>query len=145
MVRVLEDKAFLPGDYVVRVGEAYRLAFCCALMHRILYYIILYYIGLYYILLYNMYIILYYLYFIISYYNYNYIIEGFFKRPPQVADEMYFISKGEVSVLVPKDRSDGSGPFLFLAPRAKAEVEEAIQLPLRTRETGWKWSRDCIE
>lgn len=57
MVRVLEDKAFLPGDYVVRVGE--------------------------------------------------------------VADEMYFISKGEVSVLVPKDRS-------------KAEVEEAIQLPLRT-------------
>ncbi|CAE7566238.1 HCN2 [Symbiodinium natans] len=58
VVRVLEDKAFLPGDYVVRVGE--------------------------------------------------------------VADEMYFISKGEVSVLVAQGKSK--------------EVEDAIQLPIRKRE-----------
>jgi len=58
VVRVLEDKAFLPGDYVVRVGE--------------------------------------------------------------VADEMYFISKGEVSVLVAQGKSK--------------DVEDAIQLPMRKRE-----------
>lgn len=58
VVRVLEDKAFLPGDYVVRVGE--------------------------------------------------------------VADEMYFISKGEVSVLVSKGKSK--------------EVEDAIALPDRKRK-----------
>ena len=58
VVRVLEDKAFLPGDYVVRVGE--------------------------------------------------------------VADEMYFISKGEVSVLVSNGKSK--------------EVEDAITLPLRKRK-----------
>lgn len=58
VVRVLEDKAFLPGDYVVRVGE--------------------------------------------------------------VADEMYFISKGEVSVLVSNGKSK--------------EVEDAITLPIRKRK-----------
>ncbi|CAE7593341.1 HCN2 [Symbiodinium pilosum] len=58
VVRVLEDKAFLPGDYVVRVGE--------------------------------------------------------------VADEMYFISKGIVSVLVANGKSK--------------EVEDAIKLPMRKKE-----------
>ncbi|CAJ1418454.1 unnamed protein product [Effrenium voratum] len=58
VVRVLEDKAFLPGDYVVRVGE--------------------------------------------------------------VADEMYFISKGEVSVLVANGKSK--------------EVEKATKLPTRKRK-----------